>query len=87
MYVHVKDIIAKCTSKSEGLALYEAIKPELELGDNIMIDFHGITNITTDFLNGFSGTALESFTKDTLKQIRYVRTATYIKRRISAYLA
>lgn len=80
MYVKVKDIVEKCTEKSEGLIIYQHCQSFQ--GDEclIKIDFEGIVNVTEDFVFGFLG-QFSGQEKEIIKRIQYVRVQTYIKTR------
>lgn len=80
MYVKVRDIVEKCTEKSEGQTIYQHCQC---LNDNeslIKIDFEGVVNVTEDFVFGFLG-QFSGQDKEVINRIQYVRVQTYIKTR------
>lgn len=80
MYVKVKDIVEKCTEKSEGLIIYQHCQCYITDECLIKIDFEGIVNVTEDFVFGFLG-QFSGQEKEVIKRIQYVRVQTYIKTR------
>ena len=84
MYILILDVVPKCTENIEGLKLYRSIRNDLKKDKNIRVDFHGIVNITDDFLNGFLGTVAEKNNAQ-LKNISYVRIKSHIHTKIKSF--
>ncbi len=80
MYFKIKDIVPKCTERSEGRLVYEKCACELESCEFVNIDFDGILNTTDDFIFAFLGGFKED--KTAIQRIKYVRIQTYIKTRL-----
>lgn len=76
MYIRVKDIVTKCTERSEGLRICEKCQ-EPDESTMIKIDFEGIVNVTDDFVFGFLGPLASN--KEVINRIHYVRIQAYIK--------
>jgi hypothetical protein len=53
---------------SDGIDVYNAIKNELEKGNEIQLDFDGLNRVTTSFLNSAIGTILVEFGGELLTQ-------------------
>lgn len=76
MYLKVKDIVNKCTEKSEGLLVYEHCRCSMDSECIIKVDFDGVFNVTDDFVFAFLGSFQQD--KAVINRIQYVRAQTYI---------
>lgn len=79
MYVKVKDIVGKCTEKSEGMLIYQQCQCSLSQHEMVNVDFDGINNVTDDFVFGFLGPFSQD--KEGINKIHYVRIQAYIRNR------
>jgi hypothetical protein len=79
VYIKVRDIVSKCTEKSEGIRVYE--KCQYSLSENIIsIDFDGVMQVTDEFVFALLGEIAKQ-DKTVINRIQYVRIQTYIKTR------
>lgn len=78
MYIKVRDIVPKCTERSEGILIFNECLCSIGSTEYISIDFDGIQNVTDDFVIAFLG-QLAGKDKTAINRIQYVRVQTYIK--------
>lgn len=82
MYIRVRDIVPKCTEKSEGILVFQNCQASLS-DRMISIDFDGVINVTDDFVFALLG-AIAKEDQTTINRIHYVRIQTYIKKRFKS---
>lgn len=70
MYLNAKEIIGSniAVSASKGEILYEKIAESLKTGSKVEVDFSGITDLTTAFLNVAVGHLYNLFTSSELNE-------------------
>lgn len=87
MHIHVHELSPTCTTNMDAVALDAAVREALHAGDSVLLDFHGITGMTTSFLNSSFGGWVEDFGFNALKGRITMRNYTpYIARFIQTYL-
>lgn len=83
----VHDLCPVCTTNMDAVALDSAVRSALREGDSVKLDFHGITGMTTSFLNSSFGGWVEDFGYDSLKgRIIMTNYTPYIAKFIKSYL-
>lgn len=83
----VNDLYPACTTNMDAVALDAAVRSALRDGDAVKLDFHGITGMTTSFLNSSFGGWVEDFGMDALKgKITLTNYKPYIANFIKKYL-
>lgn len=72
--INLPDFLRKNSAilSSDGINVYNAIKSELEKGNEVQLDFSGLNRVTTSFLNSAIGTILVEQGEELLKQRRLV---------------
>lgn len=75
MYLLVRNVVSKCTERSEGVSVFKECEESLQQGVDIRVDFDGIINVSEDFVYGFLGQVAEGHN---FKQICYVRIQSHI---------
>jgi len=63
----IADFTLVCTTNMDAVALDAAVRKLLEAGESVKLDFHGITGMTTSFLNSSFGGWMEDFGFEALK--------------------
>jgi hypothetical protein len=85
--VKVLDLTPTCTTNMDAVALDSAVRKLLEAGERVKLDFHGITGMTTSFLNSSFGGWMEDFGFEALKgRIVLVNYTPFIAKFIRNYL-
>lgn len=76
-----------CTTNNDAIELDAAVRSALRDGDAVKLDFHGISGMTTSFLNSSFGGWVEDFGMDALKgKITLTNYTPYIANFIKKYL-
>jgi hypothetical protein len=65
--IKVYDLTPTCTTNMDAVALDAAVRKLLGAGESVKLDFHGITGMTTSFLNSSFGGWMEDFGFEALK--------------------
>ena len=65
--IKVYDLTNTCTTNADAVALDVAVRNVLNAGESVKLDFHGITGMTTSFLNSSFGGWVEDFGFEALK--------------------
>ena len=65
--IKVYDLTSTCTTNADAVALDVAVRNVLNAGESVKLDFHGITGMTTSFLNSSFGGWVEDFGFEALK--------------------
>lgn len=69
MKVTLSELIGNnCESIDDGRKLYQVIHPEIVKGASVELDFSGVENIITPFLNACLGKLLDLFEKETIME-------------------
>lgn len=85
--ISVHDLCPACTTNMDAVALDAAVRDALRNGDSVKLDFHGITGMTTSFLNSSFGTWVEVFGADALKgRVTITNYTPYLAAFIKRYL-
>lgn len=63
----IADFTPVCTTNADAAALDIAVRNVLQSGESVKLDFHGITGMTTSFLNSSFGGWVEDFGFEALK--------------------
>ncbi|MBU6324214.1 MAG: DUF4325 domain-containing protein [Bacteroidetes bacterium] len=63
----VYELTHTCTTNADAVALDVAVRKLLHAGESVKLDFHGITGMTTSFLNSSFGAWVEDFGFEALK--------------------
>jgi|TARA_B110000908_G_scaffold120399_1_gene141080 hypothetical protein len=67
MVIYVKDIVLSCDTNSQGDELYAKIQNKLCDSQRVVVDFSGINNVTTSFINSSLVALIESYDLVTIK--------------------
>ncbi|MDG1314281.1 MAG: STAS-like domain-containing protein [Flavobacteriaceae bacterium] len=67
MVIYVKDIVLSCDTNSQGDELYAKIQNKLCDRKRVVVDFSGINNVTTSFINSSLVALIESYDLVTIK--------------------
>ena len=65
--IKVSDFTTVCTTNADAAALDVAVRVALNAGESVKLDFHGITGMTSSFLNSSFGGWVEDFGFEALK--------------------
>ncbi len=70
MKYRIRDIVGgeEAITWEDGQALYDRIRPELEAGREVELDFEGVAVVAAPFLNAAIGQLLAKFSQEDLEQ-------------------
>ncbi len=73
--IAVTDIVEECSSYESGVKVYEAVKAQLAMGEQVSLSFKGISSVSTSFVNAAFIDLLQDFDFETIKsRLRFVDT-------------
>ena len=78
MYVKIKDVVHKCTERSEGERVFNAFDTCVTDCGCISLDFYDIVNVTEDFIFALLGSIAKQDAQAIIR-IQYVRAHGHIK--------
>lgn len=67
MVVKVKNLVVGCDTNDQGAAVYSVVADKLRKDAAIVLDFSGITNVTSSFVNSSFVQLADDFGVDVVK--------------------
>ncbi|MFT6651975.1 MAG: hypothetical protein ACJAYH_001434 [Celeribacter sp.] len=68
MDLNVLDVVYACNTTDEGVAVFDAIASSLKGAQPVKVDFAGVTNVTSSFVNSSFVLLIETFGYEKFKQ-------------------
>ena len=88
MVIRILDLVSSCDTNDQGDIVKQAILDHLKSNDVVSLDFFGVTNVTSSFVNSFLVSLLPDIDFETLKtRIRIQRVNRQIGNMIKDRLA
>lgn len=67
MVIRILDLVTSCDTNDQGDVVRQAIQDHLKSSDVVSLDFFGVTNVTSSFVNSSLVSLLPDFDFKTLK--------------------
>ena len=85
--ISIKDVASNTLSNTDGVQLQTAIDKILSDGDSVVISFHGISVVSSSFLNSSLGNLIDKYGFDVLSKIKLVDYTATIASYIKSYIS
>lgn len=75
MVIFIRDIVNSCDTNDQGAVVSNAVLPSLKHGNPVTLDFSGVFNATTSFVNTAFVDLLDQITFDSIKTHLIIQNA------------
>jgi hypothetical protein len=69
MVMNVKNIVSGCDTNDQGAVIYDFVAKSLKKGQPVGLDFSGVSNITSSFVNSSFVQLVDDFGIDSVRSL------------------
>lgn len=73
MVVSVRNLVKGCDTNDQGIVIYKLVSSYFKSGTSITLDFSGITNVTSSFVNSSFVQLIDDFGYDHVRSLLVIK--------------
>lgn len=69
MVMYVKSLVDGCDTNDQGMKIYDLLSPMIRQGVSVDLDFFGVSNVTSSFVNSSLVQLIDDFGYDRVRSV------------------